>query len=223
MQSKMTIAILTLYAAAMALLESAVVVYMRRLYYPVDPNELFPLIFLDSYDPTLELCREFATILMIIAVALLVERRNATRCFAAFVFVFGVWDLLYYFWLKVLIDWPQSWLEWDVLFLIPCLWLGPWICPAMIALLFTIWGYWALRTPMKTAFDRNSLGLFVVGATLGLVTFVQPAFAATLKGGATSLSQFIPAGFWWWLFIPSYLLMVWGLAMTTRSTPSRGG
>ncbi len=50
--TKWTLTLLTLYAVAMALLESAVVVYMRRLYYPDNPLDLFPLQFLSSYDPT---------------------------------------------------------------------------------------------------------------------------------------------------------------------------
>ena len=50
-----TLTILAAFAVAMALLEAAVVVYMRRLYYPENPLELFPLQFLNSYDPTLSL------------------------------------------------------------------------------------------------------------------------------------------------------------------------
>ena len=98
---------------------------MRHLYYANNPLEIFPLQFLDSYDTVLELSREAATVSMILTVALLADRSSRTRTFAAFVFVFGVWDLFYYFWLKVLMGWPRSWLEWDVLFLIPSVWLGP--------------------------------------------------------------------------------------------------
>ncbi len=90
MNTKRTLTILTLYAVAMALLESAVVVYMRRLYYAEDPLEIFPLQFLHSYDTVLELSREAATVIMILTVALLAERSSRTRCFAGFVFVFGV-------------------------------------------------------------------------------------------------------------------------------------
>ncbi len=153
---KRILVLLGIYAVAMALLEAAVVVYMRRLYYPENPLELFPLHFLDDYDPRLELSREAATIMMILAVALLAERRSLTRSFAAFVFVFGVWDLCYYVWLKVLIDWPQRWLEWDVLFLIPSVWLGPWICPAAIAMLFVVWGSWTLLSRREITFTTTS-------------------------------------------------------------------
>lgn len=214
--------ILTGFAVAMALLESAVVVYMRRLYYPEDPMELFPLSFLNSYDPILELSREVATIVMIVTVALLAERRNWTRSFAAFVFVFGIWDLFYYFWLKVLMDWPRTILEWDVLFLIPMIWLGPWICPALIALLFIVWGGWVLQSRQELALTFRGLGIFVLGAVLGLISFMQPAGAVMLESGTDSLeqlSQYMPGQFWWWLYIPSLIMMAIGLAMTKR-TPS---
>lgn len=212
-----TLSILTLYSVAMALLESVVVVYMRHLYYPDNPLEMFPLRFLDAYDTVLELSREAATVVMILTVALLAERTSCTRSFAAFVFVFGVWDLFYYFWLKVLLDWPKSWLEWDVLFLIPTVWLSPWICPALISLLFIAWGFWTLRSTNNISFTPRSLTVFVSGAALGLVAFLQPAVAVLMEGGMAALSQYTPGDFWWWLFIPSYLLMTFGLGMPVRA------
>ncbi len=171
---KRILVLLGIYAVAMALFEAAVVVYMRRLYYPENPLELFPLHFLNNYDPFLEFSREVATIVMILTVAFLAERRSLTRSFAAIVFVFGVWDLFYYVWLKILIDWPQRWLEWDVLFLIPRVWLGPWICPAGIAMLFIVWGSWTLLSQRETMFTPTSLTMFVAGAGMGLASLMQP-------------------------------------------------
>lgn len=221
MNNKSTLTILTVYAIAMALLESAVVVYMRQLYYANNPLEIFPLQFLNSYDTVLELSREVATVIMILTVALLAERSSRTRTFAAFAFVFGVWDLFYYFWLKLLLGWPRSWLEWDVLFLIPSVWLGPWICPAMISLLFIAWGSWTLRSTNDTSFTHRGLTVFVSGAGLGLASFLQPAVGVLIDGGIADLSQYTPRSFWWWLFIPSYLLMTCGLAMTLLPTDYR--
>lgn len=208
---KRLVCLLSVYSIAMALLEAAVVIYMRRLYYPENPLELFPLAFLNQYDPALELGREVATIAMILAVAFLAKQRSITRYFAAFVFVFGVWDLFYYVWLKVLIDWPQSWLEWDVLFLIPSVWLGPWICPAAIAALFTAWGSWTLLSEREIRFEAYSVSVFSLGAVLGLVSFMQPAQGYS----QTELSEYMPGGYWWWLFGISYVLMAMGFAMTS--------
>lgn len=214
MKTKSTLWLLSLYAVAMALLESAVVIYMRQLYYADNPRQIFPLQFLDSYDTILELSREAATVIMIVAVALLAENSSHTRRFAAFVFMFGVWDLFYYFWLKVLLDWPQSWMEWDVLFLIPSIWLGPWICPALISLLFIVWGFRTLNSADAICFGSRSLSIFVAGASLGLVCFLQPAVTVLMHGGMDALRQFTPGTFWWWLFVPSYILMACGLEMT---------
>ena len=205
-----------MYAVAMALLESAVVVYLRRLYYASNPLEMFPLRLFDSYDTVVESSREAATVMMILTVALLADRSSRTRTFAAFVFVFGVWDLFYYLWLKVLMDWPRSWLEWDVLFLIPIAWLGPWICPVLISLLFIAWGFWTLRSATNISLTPRSLTVFVAGAGLSLAAFLQPAAAVLITGGIAQLSRYTPGSFSWWLFIPGYLLMTSGLGMTLR-------
>ena len=202
---------LSLYAVAMALLEAVVVVYLRQLHYADNPLEIFPLKFLDSYDGAVELSREAATVAMILAVALLAERTSRTRMFAAFVFVFGLWDIFYYVWLKVLMDWPQSWWEWDVLFLIPTVWLGPWISPVLIALLFTTWGAATLSTHRAIALTPGALLVFVFGASLSLAAFLQPALEVLRKGGMAALSRYTPGEFWWWLFLCGLSIMSAGL------------
>ena len=217
MMSRRVLLLLTVFASAMGLLESAVVVYMRRLYYPDDPLTIFPMKFLDKYDTLVELSREAATIAMLLSVAILAERSSRTRSFAAFVYVFGVWDLFYYVWLKLLIGWPRSWLEWDVLFLIPMLWLGPWICPALISVLFIGWGFWTLRCKEPISFSVRSLSVFTLGAILGLLSFFQPAMATLASGGVSSLNDYTPGEFWWWLYFLSYALMALGLGMTLRN------
>lgn len=216
--NKSTLTILALFAVAMANLEATVVVYMRHLYYASNPLEMFPLQFLGSYDAVLELSREAATVVMILTVALLADRSSRARTFAAFVFVFGIWDLFYYFWLKVLMGWPTSWLEWDVLFLIPSIWLGPWICPALISLMFIVWGYWTLSSTKSITFAPASLAVFVIGACLGIASFLQPAISLLLAGGVDELTGYTPGNYWWWLFAISYLLMALGFGMTLRRT-----
>jgi len=91
----------------MALVEAAIVVHLRHAYYPENPLALFPLRLLSADDLALELAREFATLVMMFAVALLAARGFVHR-FAAFVYVFGLWDLFYYIWLKVYLGWPYS-------------------------------------------------------------------------------------------------------------------
>ncbi|MDF1842697.1 MAG: hypothetical protein P1U77_14775 [Rubripirellula sp.] len=214
-----TLTLLSLYAVAMAQLEAVVVIYMRQLYYPEQPLELFPLEFLTRYDPMVELSREVSTIVMIIAVALLAERQNLTRRFAAFVYVFGLWDVCYYAWLKILFGWPRTWLEWDVLFLIPVIWLGPWICPAAIGLLFCVWGALVLGSNRRIIFSGRHVALFVVGACVGLVAFMQPAASFVMRAGREALVGYVPDHFSWPLYILGYCMMTLGLLGSLRDRP----
>ena len=111
----------TVYAVAMAYVESAIVVYLRRLYYPQGFD--FPLGIIDIPTLLLELGREAATIVMLATVGIAAGRTKVGK-FAYFLFLFGIWDIWYYIWLKVFVDWPASLLTWDVLFLIPVPWFA---------------------------------------------------------------------------------------------------
>lgn len=209
---------LSLFAVAMAYLEAAVVVYLRELYHPDNIRQIFPPRLTSDFNLAVELGREAATIVMMLSVALLTVRRNKTRVFAAFVFQFGVWDLFYYLWLKVTIGWPVSWTEWDILFLIPWIWLGPWICPVLIAVLFLIWGGLVVASPREIILSRINLLFFMVGAILALAAFLQPAIPVFIQEGVEGFSFYLPGRFWWGLFIPGFILMIVGLF---RSLPQK--
>jgi len=200
---------LTLFAICMAQVEASLVVHLRSVYYPGNPLEIFPLNLLTHRDLAIELVRELATVVMILAVALLTTR-GFTRVFAVFVYVFGLWDIFYYLWLKIMIGWPVSWLEWDVLFLIPWPWLGPWLSPVLIALLFVVWGGWILTSSNEVRFSRGTAVLFVVGALLALVSFLLPATPLLLEG-EEAFRGYQPGDFLWSLFISGYILMAIGL------------
>jgi hypothetical protein len=207
--------LLTLYAIAMAQVEASVVVHLRTIYYPDHPLEIFPLSLLSSHDLTIELVRELATVLMILSVALL-GGRGRGLVFAGFVYVFGLWDIFYYVWLKLMIGWPQSWWEWDVLFLIPWPWFGPWLTPALIALLFTAWGGWVIYSGARISYSPYHILLFVIGALLALVAFLYPAVPLLVQG-ESAFRHFQPHGFWWWLYIPGLLLMSLSLLQFART------
>ncbi len=125
----------TVFSISMAFAESAVVVYLRTIYYP--EGFAFPLKPITDNMIVIELLRESATMLMLVSVAVLIGKRLWER-FAYFLFCFGVWDIFYYVWLKALIDWPSSVFEWDILFLIPLPWIGPVIAPVSISMLMII-------------------------------------------------------------------------------------
>jgi hypothetical protein len=119
----------------MAYVESAVVSYLRFLYYPGgffigDGSSV------GAIDPSafrIELGRETATVVMLAAVALLAARRNWWERLAYFVWTFAVWDIFYYVWLYVLLRWPPDLMTLDVLFLIPRVWVAPVVLPVAVS------------------------------------------------------------------------------------------
>ncbi|OGI48739.1 MAG: hypothetical protein A2151_01070 [Candidatus Muproteobacteria bacterium RBG_16_65_34] len=205
---------LTLFAAAMALTEAAIVIYLRALYYPENPLAIFPLRLLDEAHLGLELAREAATMVMLLAVAWL-SQAGFMRRFAAFLVLFGTWDIFYYVWLKLILGWPVEWLEWDVLFLIPWPWVGPWIAPVAIAVLFAAWGGFALASGRGYRADLSAAAWFCVGAALALGAFLAPAMPLIPKG-AEAFRGWTPEGFPWALYAGGVLLMGVGLLLALR-------
>ena len=128
---KRTLIALSLFAVAMGLLESAVVIYLRDILYP--GGFAFPL---SPIRPDLvwtEMCRELATLVMLVSVGFLAGRNTAER-FAWFLYAFALWDIFYYVFLFVLVGWPSSLMTWDILFLLPVTWTGPVITPLIVSL-----------------------------------------------------------------------------------------
>ncbi len=171
----------TLFAIAFAFVESSVVVYLRAIYYP--DGFTFPLRAIGSSHIVVELLRELATIVMLTLVAMLAAPRRWER-FAYFLILFGIWDIFYYIWLKVLLNWPLSLTDWDILFLIPLPWIGPVIAPVLIALAMVVAGVvLLLRSPEAPSFRPSKLSwvLAVTATILVLFSFMQDT-GATLRG-----------------------------------------
>ncbi len=121
---------LTAYAAAMGVLEAAVVVYLRELYYP--GGFRFPVATMAPRLAAIEAVRELMTLVMLLAVAMLRGGDRHDR-FYAFAYLFGVWDLVYYAGLKGMLGWPPSLGTWDILFLLPVPWLSPVVYPIVVS------------------------------------------------------------------------------------------
>jgi hypothetical protein len=221
-ESKGLLIWLTVFAIAMGYFEAALVVYLRGLLYPADVLQIFPMRPISLSLLVIELGRETATIVMLASVAI-ITRTTLFRRLAVFAYLFGLWDIFYYVWLKVTIGWPTSWLEWDVLFLVPWVWLGPWVCPAMVAVLYTVWGGRALTSRSALHIGRQRLGVFVIGALLCLTSFLQPAISVLLEAGVAGLERYVPDGFWWASFSVGWVLMAvalpWG--RYSSKSPSR--
>jgi hypothetical protein len=130
------------FAVAMAYVESAVVVYLRTIYYPHGFS--FPLVLLPPDMVAIEVGRELATLVMLLGVAMLAGTDRWDRILL-FCIAFGVWDIAYYFWLWVFLRWPPSLLTWDVLFLIPVPWIGPVVAPVIVSVVLIVGALIVLR------------------------------------------------------------------------------
>ena len=190
------------YAVAMAFLEAVVVAYIRRLLYITEDHvSLGPYV-------RMEIWREAATIVMLVAVGWLAGRRGAER-WAYGLFAFGLWDLGYYAWLKVLLGWPETLLDWDILFLIPLRWWGPVLSPMLIALLICLTMVLAVLRMARgeqLAITRARVGAVVLGGLLALYVFMSDSLHALLQG-RLDWDTLRPGPFKWPLFLAGLALM----------------
>jgi len=172
MKSARTILLVTIFAVAFALVESSVVVYLRQIFYP--EGFAFPLKSASVSNVGVEIAREFATLVMLIVVAMIAGEGRWQR-FSYFLIGFGVWDIFYYVWLKVILGWPDSVFEWDILFLIPIPWIGPVIGPVLVSLAMIAGGWLILRKEEEYGSfqaSRAAIVLALMGSILILISFV---------------------------------------------------
>jgi hypothetical protein len=200
------------FAAAMAWMEAATVVYLRLLVGRLDPYQADPLP-LSGFLGRTELVREAATMVMLLAVGLLAGR-DWRRRLGYFLIAFGVWDILYYVFLAAIGGWPRSLLDWDILFLLPLPWWGPVIAPAAIAALMVAGGTLATQFgaggrpiwPRPLSWAANAFGIL-----LALYAFTADALAA-LPHGAAAVRSVLPVSFRWPVFAVGLVLIAAPLA-----------
>jgi len=203
---------LFLFGTAFGYLEAAIVSYLRALHEPAVqrfypgrvPGDLFPLLTLEQLQSAapeqmktlaIELGREAATIAMLAAVALAVAR-NSGQWAAAFVIAFGVWDITFYVFLKLLLNWPASLFTWDILFLVPVPWVGPVLAPVLVSVVMIVAGVWHLRR--EAIGESVRIGLLhwlgmLSGALVIIVSFAMD-YPQILSGG-------FPHPFHWGVFL----------------------
>jgi hypothetical protein len=197
--------LLVAFALAMGYLEAAVVVYLRAIFYP--QGFAFPVKTIELHFAAVELGREAATIIMLLAVAFIAEATRRGR-FACFMILFGLWDLAYYLFLRLTMSWPESLLTWDLLFLIPVIWTGPVLAPMLVSVLLIASGvlYYTHRKASEAV--PISVAEWAVAIAGGFVVFL--AFATNhgpvYAGG-------MPARFPWEVFTAG---MAMGTAILTR-------
>ncbi len=156
--TKINLLFLIIFGTAFGYVEAAVVYYLRTLinfhtnYVITHYKVLLNLGFITFISPVhsllinnnitiVELARETATIVMLIAVAF-IAGKNAKQRIGGFLVGFACWDIMYYVFLKILDNWPTSLMTKDIYFLIPVPWIGPVITPIVASFIMLIVGSW---------------------------------------------------------------------------------
>lgn len=216
---------LTIFSVAMAFMESAVVVYLREILYPGGFS--FPLAEMEGSLALTEIIREISTLIMLLALAVISGKSFSLR-FAWFIYCFAIWDIFYYVFLRLLIGWPSSFLEWDILFLLPVTWTGPVISPLIITVLMislaVIIVFYSDRG-IDTGLKGREWIILTAGALVVIMAFTWDYSAYILEGYSIAdiwnlplngslleyASGYIPRRFNWGLFSAGVLIIVYAI------------
>lgn len=225
LNDKNRILALTIFSIAMGMLEAAVVIYLRKLFYsngfdfPVNPIE-------DRVIVITEILREAATLLMLLGIGYLYGRNFITR-FAAFLFSFAIWDIFYYVFLKLILGWPESLFTWDVLFLIPVTWVGPVLAPIIVSLTMILYAFVFIKADEiseQAYLKLRQWTVILISSSIILVSFTFDPTAHLLAQNAssdvfnistdqlfTSMQSYIPKSFNWWIFAVGEIGLLLGI------------
>lgn len=188
---------LTVWGVCFGYIEAAVVIYLRLIYYP--GGFVFPIVLIEPGTAAVELVREGVTLLFLWAVSSIAFSTFMGRL-GSFVFLFGIWDIAYYLFLKIFLGWPESLFTLDLLFLLPLPWAGPVWAPLMVSL-GLIWAGTNIMAreergdpvrPRKTGW-----ALVVAGGGAIILSFLIPGLAV--------LQLAVPTHFPWYLYWAGYL------------------
>jgi len=194
-------AIVAVFSIAMAWVESAAVVYLRMLVNRVEPYQAAPLPIVSSLGAT-EIVREAATMIMLLTVGWLAGGSWKSRL-GYFMCAFGLWDIFYYLFLKIIVGWPHSLLDWDVLFLIPLPWWGPVLAPILVSLALIAVGNFLTLTDVhdpSVRARRIAWVFHLCGIFLALYVFMAHSIQV-LQEGSRGVIEKLPSYFNWPLFI----------------------
>ncbi len=209
-----------IFSISMGFFESSVVVYLRALYYPEGFS--FPLNPISSHVALTEFIREAASLIMIVSVAGLAFK-SILRRFAGFLFIFAIWDIFYYVFLKLLLGWPQSLFTWDILFLIPVTWAGPVVSPLIISILMLVLAfiilYYSDKQFVQFFIHPREWVYLIAGAFVVFLSFIWDytrfLFQHLQVEGIRSFydemeilsTQYIPQQFNWILFVAGCIII----------------
>ena len=199
--------IVAVFAIAMAWVESAVVFDLRTMVHRIEPYQADPLPLVGRLGPV-ELVRELATMIMLLTVGVLAGKTWRARWGYALV-AFGVWDIFYYVFLKVMCGWPHSLLDWDILFLLPLPWWGPVLAPVLIAILMIAWGTLVTQfehQPVSRVSHFATWAMNFTGIFIALYVFMADALRVADRGTFV-VRKVLPVVFNWPLFLVALALM----------------
>jgi hypothetical protein len=212
---------LTLFSIAMGFMETAVVVDLRELYYPKGFN--FPLMPIAPKIAITEFLREAATVIMLAGIGILAGK-NKMQCFAFFVYAFAIWDIFYYVFLKLLLDWPASLFAWDILFLIPVPWVGPVLAPCIVSLtmiLLTASILFLQEKGYQVTFELKEFSLQISGCLIIIGSFLwdyvqahtssQIWMLSTKESLLKDMTNYIPEAYNWWIFWIGEAMIFYGI------------
>jgi hypothetical protein len=201
------IAIVVIFSIAMAWMESSTVVYLRTLVNRIEPYQQAPLPIINSLGVT-EIIREAATLILLLTIGWLAGTSWRSRL-GFFMAAFGVWDIFYYLFLKVIVGWPHSLFDWDVLFLIPLPWWGPVLSPILISVVLIFVGSLLAQNEInngKLRFGKGAWSFHICGISMALYVFMAHSIEAV--GKSNSGVENLPIQFNWPLFILSIFFML---------------
>jgi len=192
-----------LYSISMAMLEAAVVIYLRIIFFPSHfdlPTSPIPPVIMGA-----ELSRELATIIMLVCIAYFAGHNKASR-FAWFLISFAIWDIFYYVFLYLFLQWPSSILGWDILFLIPVPWYSPVLSPIIVSLCMIVFAALILFAQTKTYIIRTNLRerlIMLAGCMVILFTYTYDFILYAHKMHINirfAFTMFTPESYNWALF-----------------------
>jgi hypothetical protein len=200
-------ALVVVFSIAMAWMESSTVVYLRTLVDRIDPYRPMPLPLTNAFGAT-EIVREGATVIMLMTVGCLAGSSWKSRL-GFFMTAFGIWDIFYYLFLKVIVGWPHSLLDWDILFLIPLPWWGRVLSPIVISLVLIVLGSFLARSEISNTifrFGKVGWSCHLFGIAIALYIFMAHSIEVIGKG--KNGVEELPTQFNWPLFIVGILFML---------------
>ncbi|MBI4647748.1 MAG: hypothetical protein HY738_14460 [Bacteroidia bacterium] len=172
------------------------------------------------------------TLIMLVGIGIVAGRSNIQR-FGYFIFSFAVWDIFYYIFLKAILNWPESLLTWDILFLIPVIWVGPVLAPVICSLTMICFTLLIIYFDEKTGnacINPIQWILLLTGSFIIIISFVADyiqfmlahfsqfdtahykffeLFNFTQIESLMKYSeQYVPQCFPWWLFLTGELIII---------------